>query len=436
MTFAALLATVLLLLINGFFTSVELAFTASRRPSLEDLARSGNKFAGWALAAMNELPITFAGAQLGIAASSLSLGFLIEASFEAGFESLYQALGLPEGTIPALAVVTALLLITFVHNVFGDMAPKNVAIAAPERTALVVAAPFRLYVTVLRPIILALSWIAGGVLRVFGVKTSHTIEITHSAEDIAALLNMIGTDEVIDSSSARLLGAALRFRSTLVSEAMVPRPDLVAMPLSEPAASFERTMVATGHSRIPVYGKDLDDIRGFVHAKDLLTMDEEQREQPLDSDLIRSMPVVPETIPISPVMEMMRSGGSHMALVIDEHGGVAGLITLEDIAEELVGDIRDEHDIREVIEIRPAGRDRYLVAGQARTDRLAELGVQLPEGDYETVGGYLMAQLGRVPEHGDSVKGQGFEMTVRRMEGRRVREVDLRLLPGPAPGDG
>lgn len=435
MTLTALLAAVLLLLINGFFTSVELSLTASRRPTLETMARSGNRFAGWALAAMNELPVTFAGAQLGIAASSLSLGFLIEASFEAGFESLYLSLGLPPGTIPTLAVVTALLVMTFVHNVFGDMAPKNVAIAAPERTALIVAAPFRAYVTLLRPIILALSWVAGAVLRAFGIRTSPTVEITHSAEDIAALLGTIGSGEVIDPSSARLLGAALRLRNTLVSEVMVPRPDLVAMPLSATASSLERTMVSTGHSRIPVYGDDLDDIRGYVHAKDLLTMDAGRRDRPVGLDLIRGVPVVPETASISPVLEMMRSGGSHLALVVDEHGGVAGLITLEDIAEELVGDIRDEHDIREVMEVRPAGRDRYLVAGQTRVDRMAELGAPLPEGDYETVGGYLMARLGRVPEHGDSVSEDHFEMTVRRMEGRRVREVEVRLLARPpSPG--
>jgi putative hemolysin len=145
--------------------------------------------------------------------------------------------------------------------------------------------------------------------------------------------------------------------------------------------------------------------------------------------LIRRLPVVPETALIAPVMEMMRSEGVHMALAIDEHGSVAGLVTLEDIAEEIVGEIRDEHDIREVMEIRPAGRDRFLVAGQTRIERLAEVGAMVEDGEYETVGGYLMAALGKIPRRGDTITRTGYEMTVRRMDGRRVREVEVMISP-------
>ena len=208
---------------------------------------------------------------------------------------------------------------------------------------------------------------------------------------------------------------------------MVPRPDLVAMSVTQPAAEYERRVVGTGHSRIPVYGDDLDDIKGFVHAKDLLRVGADARDEPISETLLRSVPIVPETMSISPVMEMMRSGGVHMALAIDEHGSVSGLVTLEDIAEELVGEIRDEHDIREVMEIRPAGRDRYLVAGQTRVDRLEEVGAKVPGGEYETVGGFLMDELGRVPHHGDSVVGDTVEISSRSMAGRRVREVELQV---------
>jgi CBS domain containing-hemolysin-like protein len=180
-----------------------------------------------------------------------------------------------------------------------------------------------------------------------------------------------------------------------------------------------------------VHGESLDDIKGFVHAKDLIAIGSDQLQKPIPPELVRTVPVVPETTPVSPVLEMMRSNAVHIAIAIDEHGGVAGLVTLEDIAEELVGDIRDEHDIRGVMEIRPAGRDRYLVAGQTRVDRLAEVGADLGQGEYETVGGYLMTELGRVPHHGDSVVTETFEMSVRRMDGRRVREVELKVSPRP-----
>lgn len=431
MSLGSLLTAVVLVVCNGFFVAVEFAYTASRRPPLEERAAAGSRLARWALAAMSELPVTFAGAQLGVAAMSLGLGFIIEESLESSFHDVFETIGLPSGAVTTLSLVLSLLIVSFVHNVFGEMAPKNATIAAPERAALLLAAPFRAYVTVFRPAIVGLSWMAGGVLRLFGVKTRHSVETTHSAEDIASLVKTIGAGKVIDPSSSRLLTSALAFQSTIVSEVMVPRPDLVAMPVSETAAGVERTVVATGHSRIPVYGESLDDIRGFVHAKDLIAIEPEHLSQPIDTALVRPVPMVPETTPISPVMEMMRSEGVHMALAIDEHGGVAGLVTLEDIAEELVGDIRDEHDIREVMAIRPAGRDRYLVAGQTRVDRLGEVGVGVAEGEYETIGGYIMAELGRVPRRGDRVGGPRYDITVRRMDGRRVREVELTVTPSP-----
>ena len=436
MSIGALVVAVLLVLFNGFFVAVEFAFTASRRPALEELSAGGNRFAAWALASMNELPVTFAGAQLGVAGASLALGFVIESSLEVAFEDLYAALGVPHGAIAGLSLVTALLIVSFVHNVFGEMAPKNATIAAPEKAALILAAPFRAYVTFLRPIILSLSWAAGAVLRLFGVKTSHKVEVTHSADDIASLVRTIGAGGIIDASSSRLLTSALRFQDTQVSEVMVPRPDLITMPAASTAAEIESTVVSTGHSRIPVYGQDLDDLLGFVHAKDLISIGQEDLLSPIDAELIRPAPIVPETMPVSPVLEMMRSTGVHIALVVDEHGGISGLVTLEDIAEELVGEIRDEHDIREVMEIRQAGRDRYLVAGQTRVDRLARVGAYLNDGDYETVGGFLMAELGRVPRHGDSVETDTFRMGVRRMDGRRVREVVLEVkAPAGSPDE-
>jgi CBS domain containing-hemolysin-like protein len=342
---------------------------------------------------------------------------------------MFQRLGLPEGAVTTLSLAVALLIVSFVHNVVGEMAPKNATIAAPEKTALIVSAPFRAYVTVLRPVIVSLSWLAGGVLRLVGVKTRHSVESIHSAEDIASLVKMIGAGEVIDPSSSRLLTAALGFQNTIVAEVMVPRPDLVTLSADATPEAFERTMVATGHTRVPVYGDSLDDIRGFVHAKDLFAIDSAVARRPIDPGLIRRLPVVPETALIAPVMEMMRSEGVHMALAIDEHGSVAGLVTLEDIAEEIVGEIRDEHDIREVMEIRPAGRDRFLVAGQTRIERLAEVGAMVEDGEYETVGGYLMAALGKIPRRGDTITRTGYEMTVRRMDGRRVREVEVTISP-------
>lgn len=422
-----------LILINGFFVSVEFAYTASRRHVLEDYASNGNRFARYALASMDELPITFAGAQLGVAAASLGLGSVMEPSIGRVLEDLLGSAGLPSGVSATVSVALALLIAAFFHNVIGEMAPKNATITAPERTALIVAGPFKVFMTVLRPVVAVLTWIALGLLKIFGIRSAQTIEITHSVEDIANLVEAVGASGVIDASSSRLLSAAVSFSETTVSEVMAPRPDLVTAPVTSAVSDLEHTMMATGHSRIPIYGNDLDDIRGFVHAKDVLSVTGDRRQHALTPDLLRRMPIVPETMSIAPVMELMRKNRTHIAIAIDEHGSTAGLITLEDIAEELVGEIRDEHDIREVMEIRPAGRRRYLVAGSCRTDRLAEVGVEIDDGRYETVGGYIMTELGRIPRYGDVVTGENFRMTVRRMDHRRVREVQMELTEDPEP---
>jgi magnesium and cobalt exporter, CNNM family len=418
-----------LVLINGFFVAVEFAFTASRRQILEEMASDGNRFAPMALKSMSELPITFAGAQLGVAGASIGLGFVIEPALAGLFEDLLGVTGLAHQAVVTIGVVMALLIASFVHNVFGEMAPKNATIAAPERAALILAGPFRAYVTVLRPIIVALTWVALGLLRLFGVEVREAIESTHSAADIAAMVKTVGAGGLIEDTSSRLLTAAIDFRETLVSAVMVPRPDLVALPLASTPADLERTVVSTGHSRIPVYRSDLDDLHGFVHAKDLLTVGEDEMDLPIAETLIRPMLTVPESLSVAPVMEMMRTTRTHIALAVDEYGSTAGLVTLEDIAEELVGEIRDEHDIREVMEVRPAGRDRLLVSGQTRIDRLRDEGIEVEDGAYETVGGFVMDRLGRIPSRGDTVEGTGFQITVRRMDGRRVREVELRTLP-------
>jgi CBS domain containing-hemolysin-like protein len=433
MNIAALMFAVLLIIVNGFFVAVEFAFTASRPERLEEMAEAGSRLARLALASMRELPITFAGAQLGVAGASLALGFVMEPALGRLFEGLLEIAGLPSGLVVTLGVALALVVTAFFHNVIGEMAPKNATITAPERTALIVAGPFRAYVTVFRPIIIALTWIAVGILRVFGVTPRQSIESTHSAADIASLVKIVGARGVIQDTSSRLLSAAIAFRDASVAEVMAPRPDLVALPLGAAAADFERTVVATGHTRIPVYGDDLDDIRGFVHAKDLLTVAEGGRNDPINRSLIRKVPVVPESMSVGPVMDLMKANRTHVAIAIDEHGSTAGLVTLEDIAEELVGEIRDEHDIREMMAIRPAGRDRYLVAGQARIEKLREIGIELPDGAYETIGGFLMHQLGRVPVRGDTIDMENFELTVRRMDGRRIRELELRVGPPSRP---
>ena len=207
---------------------------------------------------------------------------------------------------------------------------------------------------------------------------------------------------------------------------MVPRPDIVALPITATPSHIERVVTDEGLSRIPVFKDDIDNIVGFVHFKDLLSIDEDKYGEPLDPELIRPLLVAPESASVRPLLAEMQKTGRHLALIIDEHGGVAGVLSLEDIVEELVGEIRDEYDEAEVSIRRIGDANWFYAPGSARPDQLrSQAGIELPEGEYETLGGFVMDRLGRIPRRGDRVEHEGWVIRVRRMEGRRVAEVEV-----------
>jgi CBS domain containing-hemolysin-like protein len=206
---------------------------------------------------------------------------------------------------------------------------------------------------------------------------------------------------------------------------MVPRPDVIAIPIGMTPAEAEKKVLEEAFSRLPVYRRDLDDVVGFIHAKDLLSVPAADRARPIAAALVRPLLSVPESARVGPLLTEMRRAHNHMALVVDEHGGTAGLVTLEDLAEELVGDIRDEHE-EDDLDVRSIGENWYLVSGSVRTDQLAEsLDLTLPDGEYETLGGFVMDRLGRIPHQGDRIEHEGWTMRVRRMDKHRVEEVEL-----------
>lgn len=422
MNASALLWMVVLLLANGFFVAAEFAFTASRAEVLEDRK---SRRAGVAVGLVERLSDTLAGAQLGITIASLLLGFVAEPAVAHVLEAAMGWAPIPPGVARSISLVLALLVVVFLHMVIGEMAPKNIAITQPERLAVILSVPFRAYMTVFRPVIFVLNWLANGILRVFGVKPRDKLETTRTASDLAHVIAAGREEGVIEEFAHRLLTGAIVFSERAASEVMVPRPDIVALPLTSSPARIEKEVVERGLSRIPLFDADVDHVAGFVHVKDLLAVPEERYQEPLDPTRIRPLAVVPESASIRPVLEEMQRSGRHLALVVDEHGGTAGLVSLEDIAEELVGDIRDEHD-RDQVGVVILGDGRYLVAGGTRPDQLDDAaGVDLPEGEFETVGGFVMEQLGRIPRRGDRVEGQGWVMRVKRMDGRRIAELEL-----------
>jgi len=416
----ALLWLVLLLLANGFFVAAEFAYITARRNLLE---QTRGRAAQIAVRLNKNLSLSLAAAQLGITMASLVLGAVAEPAIASMLEPVIGFLPISESFVHGIALVIALLIVVFLHMVVGEMAPKNIAISAPERSALAMALPFRGFIILFQPLIWLLNAVANGVLRLFGISPADALEVGHSAEDLAVIIATGRKEGVIEDFAHRLLTGAIIFGNLDASEVMVPRPDIQAATSDAPVAEIQELMRTTGHSRIPIHDGDLDDIVGLVHVKDLM-VDDVDRDGPLDPSLIREALVVPETAPLRSILSEMRTARSHLAVVVDEHGSTAGIITMEDIAEELVGEIADEHDPRQQ-RVTVEGPGRIIAAGTVRPDELSRYGVRLPTGDYETIGGLVMNRLGRLPRRGDLIEDQGWRLRVRSTNGRRVGEVEI-----------
>lgn len=415
---------VLLLLANGFFVAAEFAYITARRNVLEQIETRSSQVA---VGLNRNLSLSLAAAQLGITMASLVLGAVAEPAVASILEQLFGFLPLSENAIHVVALIIALLIVVFLHMVIGEMAPKNIAISNPERSALILALPFRGFIIAFRPLIALLNGTANWVLKLFGVPPTDALEIGHSAEDLAMIIGTGRKDGVIEDFAHRLLTGAIIFGDLDASEVMVPRPDVKAAPTSATVGQVQELMRVTGHSRIPVFEDDVDQIVGFVHVKDLIAVEEEARDLPIDPSMVREALVVPESAPLRAILEEMRKARSHLGIVVDEHGSTAGIITLEDIAEELVGEISDEHDNEEK-RLSVDENGRIVAPGTTRPDELSRLGIKVPGGDYETIGGLIMDRLGRLPKRGDVVSDESWRMTVMSTVGRRVGEVEITVV--------
>ncbi len=440
MTIILLLVALVLLVVNGFFVGAEVAITAaaaSRRGELERRAADGRRSARLAVASMRELSFMLTGAQLGITMASLGLGFVAEPAIADVLEEAFaDRIGLTGAPLHALASVIALTIVVVFHMVLGEMAPKNIAIAEPVRTLLYLALPYRLYANAVRGLLWVLNELANLTIRAVGVVPRDELAPAYTPAHIGSMLGELRRLGAISAPQQQLADRALRFASRPVEEVMAPRSAVHVVPTGMPVREIERRAVATGHSRFPMYRDTPDAIVGFIHVKDLLAIDPAVMDQPLPDTAIRPLVVTPENALVGELLVAMRRQRAHMALVVDEHGSPAGIVTLEDLVEEVVGEIRDEHDAP-LEDVQQFGPDRFVVAGTLRTDRLAEAtGCHLPAGDFATVAGYVMHRLGAVPKPGDAVEHDGWILRVRRMRGPRLEMVDVIRRPAAgAPSD-
>lgn len=435
-TALGLLAVVALIAANGYFVAAEFSFVASRRARLEELAEAGDRRAVRSLEVSNRLSFVLSGAQLGITATSLLVGYVAEPSIGRLIQPVLALTGVPEQAVYGLSLTVGFVTATGAQMVFGELAPKNLAIARAESVALALAYPTWWYTRLAGPFIRLFDSSSNRLLRLLGIEPIEYLPPGVPPEELEYIVEESSREGTLTDAQAALLGRVLEFRSLRAADAMVPRTRVVSIAEDATCEELRRLAVDTGHSRFPaVDADDLDDVQGVVQAKDIFRVDPDARARTPVRTLLQPSLEVPETTLLGPLLGQMRQARSPLAVVVDEYGGTAGVITIEDVVEELVGEIRDEYDTVEP-RVSRVGRNRYLVPGSLRLDETTRAtGVTLPTGDYETVSGLVMAELGRLPQPGDVVELDTARLRVQRLDGHAVGQVRLEAIE-PAGEEG
>jgi CBS domain containing-hemolysin-like protein len=422
------LAIVLLLLaINAFFVAGEFSLVTVERSRVSSLAEEGDKRARRILVGLSRLSFHLSGAQLGITVSSLVLGLIAEPALGRFVDPVFRSAGISEDTIPTLTVVVALAIATAAQLVFGELVPKNLAITYPYPTSVRVGIPMLWVNNALSPITRVLNAAANRTVRAFGIEPLDELAGVRSLEELELIIRASGEGGELSDTELALLTRSIAFTENLTSDVMVPRVRVVGLPATATVADLQATAVQSGHSRFPVYDESLDDVIGVAHVKDSLRVAPQERASSAITDHMRPALVIPETQPIETVLFELRTRGSGMAIVADEYGGTAGIVTSEDLLEEILGDIEDEHDA--VPSDHNLDPDEF--SGLLHRHEVHELtGFEWPEGRYETLGGYVTALLGRNAEIGDTVEEEGWRLEVTAVDAFRVDRVRVKRIRG------
>lgn len=446
----SLLGFVLLTLGTAVFVAAEFSLTALERSTIDANARTGGSRDGLVQRAHRTLSFQLSGAQVGISITTLITGYLAEPVIARLISPGLTGAGLPERWVPGFALVLALLIATSVSMVLGEMVPKNIAIAIPLQTARMVAGPQLLFSTVFTPLIRFTNGVANWVLRRLGIEPTDELSSARSPQELVSLVRTSARQGSLDQPTADLVDRSLQFGARTAEDFMTPRSKVESLEADDTVADLLEKVRVSGHSRFPVTQGDLDETIGVVHIKQVFEIPHADRINTRLDVLARPVPTVPSTLDGDALIEQIWRTDLQTALVADEYGGTAGMVTVEDLIEEIVGDIRDEHDPANPEVVGIAGGHR--VSGLLRIDEVATAtGFRAPEGDYETIGGLVMQALGNIPAEGDSVELSAFDpdasvgdrprwlATVTRMDGRRVDLLDLVRITDPRserPADG
>ncbi|WP_082406300.1 hemolysin family protein [Microbacterium sp. No. 7] len=418
---------------TGLFVASEFALVNLDRADLEARQAAGESRLALTISALRITSTHLSSAQLGITLTTLLTGYTMEPAISNLLGPVLITWGIPEAAVRPVSATVGMAIATVFSMLIGELVPKNFALAVPRQTAKLVM-PFQVaFTTVFRPAVTVLNGSANGVLRAMGIEPKEELSGARTAEELSSLVRRSASAGVLEQDTASLLDRTLTFSRLSAADVMTPRPSLHAIAAGDSVEDVVQLSRRTGHSRFPVYDESMDDIVGIVHVKQAVSVPRERRAD-VPAKAIAEEPLrVPEAVHLDVLLAELRGRGYQMAVVVDEYGGTAGIVTLEDLVEEIVGEVLDEHDRSRAGVVRAEGA--VIFPGELRPDEVLDrTGIRVPEGDvYDTVGGFLMAALERVPSVGDTVEIEDGTLAVHRMDGRRVDRV--RFVPKPVHPD-
>lgn len=417
------LATLVLTAGTALFVAAEFSLISVDRRAVEQDAATGDKRAEGVLSAVTSLSTQLSSAQVGITLTALVVGFIAEPSIAELLRSPLGAAGLPEDAVDVVAVVIALLVATAVQMVFGELVPKNLAIARPMATARAVTGAHSAFTRITRGPVTVLNGTANKILRAGGIEPQEELRSVRAPDELRSLVRRSAELGTLPARTSELVDRSLRLRSRMAEDVMTPRVRMHTVAEGQQVSEVIARTLRTGHSRFPVTGEGTDDIRGVVHLKRAVAVPSAERASTPLAGIIDPIPFVPSSLGLEELLERLRADGPQMAVVVDEYGGTDGLVTLEDLVEELVGEVPDEHDPPVARQSRQASGG-WSLSGLLRPDEVTRVtGLDVPEGDYETVAGLVLQELGRLPRRGDEVLVDGVSLKVERVVRRRIERL-------------
>ena len=429
MSVLLLVLLLLLIAINGFFVAAEFALVRSRRGKIEQLAEEGESGAEAVVEQLDKIDESLSACQIGITIASIGIGFLGEPSIAKLLEPLFG--GLSHGAAAGISLAIAFVLVTAIHISVGEQVPKMLAIANAERTARRVSRPLNWFRVGTAPVTMALSWVSNGIVRLFGVNPKD-LETHHTAEDLKQIIDSSRLGGTLDPGEAGMLGGVFHLHEQQAREVMTPIPAVVTVNSDEKVEEALRRCVSSGHTRLVVVEDDnLDKVRGIVHNNSLVRLYLNTGADASIEPAVREVPVFPETKPLDDLLAELQRQRSSLGVVSDEYGRTVGIVTVEDILEEVVGEIEDETDPR-ATELRRLTDGDWYVRGHVPIGDLEDAGIKLPvDSDaFNSVGGYVFSELGRLPKRGDTISSNGFEIRVESVRENRIVAVRIRTVTG------